>query len=107
MRITPGNVREEFGRDLFWVKIFFESDDQAKKTRVFACAPQEYLEDLFHLSGGQKLSEEQLNKWSNAVIGKWKKLGEDIFTQDTHFDVYYSTPEGEQNGLNFLLKQVP
>ena len=106
MKINKSTVQEDRGRDLFWVKIFFEEESIDSKTRVFACAPQEYFEELHHLPGGQKITEQQLDDWVDSVVEKWSKLGQDIFSQDTHFDVYYSTPEGEKNGLNFLLKQM-
>lgn len=106
MNILRGRIIEDFHRDLYWTKIVVLSDDEKKRTQIFASATMEYLEDTFKLKGKEKLSEEHLNKWLNEVANKWKKLGEDIFSQDIHYDVYANTTEGEANGLDFLLAKA-
>ncbi len=106
MKVQQGEVREDSSRDLFWVKVFFSSDDDKSKTKLLACASQEYLEYLYQVSGGQQITAEQLEQWVGSVVKKWEGLGKDIFAQDVHYDVYYNTPEGEASGLNFLLTKV-
>jgi len=72
--------------------------------KVLACASHEYLFDLYKLPGDQQLSTEQTDIWQESVITKWSKLGNELFLKDTHYDVYANTPEGEANGIDFLLK---
>ena len=104
MKIIKGKIAEDFSRDLFWTRIRFISDDSSKKTLLFTCASQEYLDDLFELSGGQRLESKHFEEWITIVEEKWTKLGEDLFNQDLHYDVYANTQEGEANGIDFLLK---
>lgn len=106
MKTIKGSVSGDFSRDLFWTKIIFLSDDEKKKSKVFACASQEYLEDFYQLRGGEELNKEQTDNWLNSVIKKWSILGDKIFNQDVHYDVYYDNRDGEATGLNFLLKKA-
>lgn len=106
MKNSPGSVKEDFDRDLYWNKIIFLSDDEAKRTSVFACASQEYLEDYYHIANGAKLEQKHLNDWNSHVVAKWSVLGDDIFKQDVHYDVYANSREGEADGLNFLLSKT-
>ena len=51
------------------------------------------------------LTDDHFQKWQDTVIKKWIALGKDLFNQDTHYDIYANTPEGEANGLDFLIKK--
>lgn len=104
MKITREEVREEFGRDLYWTRVVFSSDDDSRKTGILTCVSQEYLNDYFKMPWDEKNKKEYLDNWLSAVEKKWLELGEDIFNQDIHYDVYWATPEGEANGIDFLLK---
>jgi hypothetical protein len=104
MIVKKEKVREEFHRDLFWTRILIISDEGLKKTQILTCASQEYLEDYYRLSGGQKLEKVHFDEWLNRVVKKWEKLGEEIFNQEIHYDVYTNTEKGEANGTDFLLQ---
>lgn len=93
-------------RDLYWTRVVFTSRGKTKKTQVFACASREYLEDCFKITNSHLLDEKHLNKWVDNVIKKWSSLKSRLFKQDVHYDIYANTPEGEANGLDFLLKKV-
>ena len=51
------------------------------------------------------MREADFTPWLEEIINKWRKLGDDIFNQDVHYDVYATTKEGEANGLDFLLEK--
>lgn len=106
MKILRGSIKEDFSRDLYWTRIIFLTDDESNKTSVFACASLEYLEALYRLTGGVQIAQKHLDEWSKNVVKKWSALGDDILKQDVHYDVYATTPEGEANGLDFLLAKV-
>lgn len=106
MKIVKGSIKEDFSRDLYWTRIIFLSDDELKKSSVFACASLEYLEDFYRIANGARLEQKHFNEWADKVVEKWSGLGDDIFNQDVHYDVYSNTPEGEANGLDFLLAKV-
>lgn len=106
MNIIIGSVKEDFSRDLFWTRIVFRSDDEKEKTQILVCASQEYLEDLYKLSGGQGLNQEHFDKWLQSVVEKWKKLKNSLFEKDVHYDVYSNTEKGEANGIDFLLTKL-
>lgn len=106
MKIIKGKVKEDINRDLYWVRIVFLSEDESKRSQILTCSSLEYLEDLFRIGGEEQLTETQINEWLDGVIKKWSSLGEDIFNQDVHYDVYANTKEGEANGLDFLLNKA-
>ena len=106
MKIKRDKLHEEFDRDLYWTIIIFFSDDESQKTRIFICSSQEYLDDYYKIAADKNLSQQNIEDWLNKVIEKWSTLGEEIFNQDSHYDVYANTEEGEANGLDFLLKRV-
>ncbi len=99
MKIQVGNIHEEFSRDTYWARIRFESDDSSKQSTVITCASHEYLWDKL---GVRDLSKEDLEKWLNAVVEKWKAKEDSIFKEMVYFDVYANTEEGIENGLIFL-----
>jgi len=66
----------------------------------------EYLQDLYKIVSGDKLKQEEFNAWLDVVVKKWSKLGDEIFNQDIHYDVYSNTQEGEANGIDFLVKEI-
>ena len=103
MKIIKGKIIEDFDRDLYWTRVVFLSKDESKKTQVLACASLEYLEDLYRIGNGTKLTESHLAGWLDNVIKKWSSLNLEFFNQDIHYDVYANTQEGEANGLDFLI----
>ena len=103
MKIEKQKLTEDTSRDLYWGRIYFTSDDGLlKKSKVLFCGSFEYLQQLFKKHSLQKAD---LTPWLEEIIHKWKKLGDDIFNQDVHYDVYTTTKEGEANGLDFLLEK--
>jgi len=104
MKIEQGPLKEEFSRDLYWIKILFTSDD-AKTSQILASASWEYLYRFYKLGQNGKISDANTNDWIKRVIEKWSKLKEEVFNTDTHYDVYATTPDGEARGLEFLLKK--
>jgi hypothetical protein len=106
MQVKPEPLNEDLNRCLYWTRIVFVSDDEENKTQVLVCSSREYLYDFYKIADNNKLSQENIDDWLNSVIEKWSKLEEKIFNQDVHYDVYANTPEGEANGLHFLLKKI-
>ena len=102
MKIEKQKLNEDTGRDLYWGRIYFTSDDGLKKSKVLFCGSIEYLQQLLKK---QTFQEADFSPWLEEIINKWRKLGDDIFNQDVHYDVYVSTKEGEANGLDFLIEK--
>lgn len=103
MKIKKEKVHEDFNRDLYWVKIHFYSDDGKKESIILACASQEYLWNEY---GEMKPSLEILNKWADKVINKWNEFGEKILDTKIYYDVYATSDEGRENGLEFLKNKI-
>lgn len=106
MKTQLGTITEDFGRELYWVRIRFLSEDETKNTQVLASASTEYLHNLYKIPMAEKLSEEHFSKWSDSIISKWLKLENQLFDQDVHYDVYSNTKEGEANGIDFLISKL-
>lgn len=106
MKIEKGIFHEDFHRDLYWTRVLFISDDEKKRSQILTCSSVEYWHQKWGVPMGEKVSEEKANQWVDQVVNKWSKLGEEIFNQDKHYDVYATTPEGEANGIDFLLKEI-
>lgn len=103
MKIEKQELREDFSRDTYWTRIYFSSDDEKRRSVILVCASEEYLEDLFKVN---KLTKIQLEEWLKKVIEKWEGLGENVLNKKVHYDVYANTPDGEQNGLVFLINEI-
>ena len=106
MKIIKGKVKEDIRRDLYWVRIIFLDENKSKKSEVLACFSLEYLKDLSRIWRGERLTETEISKWLDGVTRKWSSLGEDIFNQDVHYDVYTKTEKDEANCLDFLLNKA-
>jgi len=103
MKVTIEKLREDFSRDTYWTRIYFESDDHQKESTVLICASREYLWDLFK---ARKPEEVKLEQWLQDAIKKWGFLGDKIFERKVYYDVYAETAEGRVNGLEFLKNEV-
>jgi len=67
----------------------------------------EYLSDLYHLNSLENVNKDIFSTWiKENVLKKWEQLGDSIFEQDVHYDVYANSQEGESRGLEFLIKEV-
>lgn len=91
MKLSFSDIKQEHDRDLYWVKVFVNSDNQTKE--CLACASWEWLIDEFHAND---VSSKLLDKWLEIVsVDVQKNSDQSIF-------VYAETVEGQENGLNFL-----
>jgi len=99
MNIKTEKIRENFDRDLYWTRIYFELEDKKRVSKVVTCASREYILDSNRIN---EVKDIHLNQWAEKVIKKWKSLGSEIFRKRIHYDVYANTPEGKINGLKFL-----
>lgn len=103
MKIEIQKIKEDFSRDLYWSRIYFFSDDDTQKSKVLVSASFEYFQQLLKKTTFQ---EEDFNSWMQKVVDKWRTLGNEIFNQDIHYDVYATTPEGEVKELDFLIEKA-
>lgn len=104
MRIVSSAVYYVPDRDMYWMRICFQNIAQPmKKSTVLACASHEYLWDI---SNAFDISEVRLDQWSNNVLKKWKEVGESIFREVVHYDVYAISQDGVNNGLKYLKENV-
>ena len=99
MNIETEEIRENIERDLYWTRIYFESEDKKRMSKVVTCASWEYILDSNRIN---VVKDIHLNQWAEKVIKKWKSLGSEIFRKRIHYDVYANTDEGKTNGLAFL-----
>lgn len=106
MNFEKGKIMEEGSRDLYWARITFMADDGERSSIVLAAASLEYLQDSVEFAASGAIDHEILDQWLESVADKWDMLGNEIFDKDVHFDVYANTPEGEANGLSFLLTKA-
>ena len=103
MKIEKAKLKEDTHRDIHWGRIKFMSDDGLKKTQVLVCASFEYFRTLFKKDEQEEI---ELNSWLDKVIDKWSVLGDEIFNQDVHYDVYATTLEGETNERKYLNRLI-
>jgi hypothetical protein len=99
MKIVREKIKENIDRDIYWTRIYFESEDKNRKSKVLACASWEYILDSNRI---KEIKDIHIDNWREIVIKKWESLGDDIFNEEVHYDVYANTPEGKINGLEFL-----
>ncbi|MFZ4500539.1 MAG: hypothetical protein ACOYMZ_03565 [Minisyncoccia bacterium] len=102
MKITKGKINIDSSRDLYWSTISILSDDGAHQTHIYVCSSEEYLRANFPSKSNESITEDTLNSWLDSVIQKWSVLGDNIFDQGVHYDIYTMTADGESKGLEFL-----
>lgn len=105
MEIEKQDINKDLSRDLFWTRIIFSAPDNTRRSSVLAAATEEYFRASQEFQDTGAISDEAQSKWSDTVLKKWIKLGERIFENPVHYDVYANSPEGESNGLKFLLSK--
>lgn len=103
MKIKKEKLHENFKRDTYWTRIYFESEDKERKSVVLVCVSEEYIWDLF---GAREPEKVKLEQWLEGIVKKWDSLSDKIFDKEIHYDVYTNTPEGMTNGLEFLQKEI-
>ena len=104
MKIIKGKIHQDFSRDLYWARLDVQSDDGKLKTAVFTCASHEYLWDT--LKKKDFTDEETENVWLDKVAEFYSSQGPSIFNNQIHYHVKATTQEGEQNGYEFLKKDL-
>ena len=99
MKITHEKIKEDANRDLYWTKVFVESDDKMSQSVLLTCASWEYMLDK---NRANNVTEKFLNDWIDEVVSKTKKSGNNFFRNKINYDVYANTKDGKINGLEFL-----
>lgn len=97
-------IKEDFGRDLYWTKIVFLSDDEKKQSYLFISATLEYLSSKYEKAITDDLKD-CFDKLLEIVIKKWANLNDKLFDHDVHYDVYSNTDENESKGIDFLISK--
>jgi len=105
MKSLIKKIIEEPKRGLYWTRIEFVNEKKTKKSQVLTCASEEYLEDYYKLKDNQILNQEHKDQWAGRVVKKWTELGQKIFQQDIHYDIYVNNKTEEANGLDFLIRK--
>lgn len=82
----------------------FSTDDDKKKTQVFAGASSEYLSDEYKCKFNNP-TPANLNELKNKIIKKWQEVGNNIFDRKIYYDSYATSNEGDANLINFLTKK--
>ncbi len=103
MIVQKETIQKEFSRDMYWTRVYFESEISSKKNTLLLCVSHEYLWDKL---GIRDLTNQNVENWVDGVIEDWIAQGESIFDQTTHLKVYATSEEGEKNGLEFLRTEV-
>lgn len=99
MQILFNEITHDLKRDLFWTRIDISSDDSSKGTTILAAASDKYINDNY-VKGDLK------NTWGAAIVKKWQVLGENLFRNKIHFDIYTNKDDekAEANGFDYLFR---
>ncbi len=99
MKFKEQNLKNDFSRDIYWTQIYVFSDDEKLVSRILICASYEFFCNLLKKT---TFNENELENWKKEIVKKWVDKGDNLLDKDIHYDVYSTTEEGEDNGLNFL-----
>lgn len=104
MKVTIGELHEDFSRDTYWARVFLESDDGRKRTTLLTCASHEYLWDLF--KSNKFTMDDVRDVWLKKVIDRCISAGDSTFNTKVLRYVYAMTDEGRENGMEFLEREI-
>ena len=102
MKITKSKLHNKFDRDMYWARIYFDSEE-GRHTKLLISASAEYFWGVLKT---RDFKEDDLQKWYDAVIQKWEGYGDKIFDREVHYSVHAITSIGKQNGLDFLKNEI-
>ena len=103
MKILPSKLNNNTSRDVYWTRLYVESDQGNKSTQVLFCACYEYLCEKLEIN---EFSEDQLQTLLDDFIEEVKSQEDAIFSKPIHYVVRASTREGGLNALSFLENEI-
>lgn len=103
MITTISPLQDDFHRDLYWMKIIFQSDDKKQLSAVLICVSYEFLWDQFKT---REFSKKQLQQWQHEIVQKWTAKGESVFDNKVYFEVFATNEDGRINGEYFLRSKL-
>ena len=105
MKITPEEIHFEFNRNTYWTRIAAESDSGRKST-ILVCAPRNCISDHYRIPtmANQDDAQRFFDEVVLADIRQEFEGGE--LDREVYYKVYSMTPEGQQNGMEFLQNEV-
>lgn len=105
MKITPEEVHFEFNRKTYWTRIAAESDP-GRKSKILVCVPRNCISDHYRIL--TVASDGDARRFFNEVVlaDIRQEFEESELDQEVYYKVYSMTSEGQQNGMEFLRKEV-
>ncbi len=97
--VEEKNIDKQGGTYTLWTRIYAESDDGKKKATILVGASRQYR---LYYPGVKTIEDFPFDKWIEDVVDKWKNLGDKIFEEMMHYDVYANNIDGEDNVRKFL-----
>ena len=99
MKINIAKIEKVESEWLYWTRILFSSETEAKESSVFVCASGEYKKKVFQFTNNEEPSGQQLKEWANSIAKKWSEPKVNVLGQKMHYDIY---PTEDTKCLNFL-----
>ena len=99
MKIVKERFKFETKFNLYWGRIYFISDDKRWKTKILWAATREYLREILLT---EKPNEDELDKFANKIVQKWKTVKRGVFVRGLHYDIHGISPAEEAAALRFF-----
>lgn len=99
MKIIKEKFKEDKRRGLCWGRVYFISDNREHKVRILWAATHDFIKNNL---GKEILDKNDVERFVNGVVNKWKEKKNGVFLPNPRFDVYASAPEEEKELLMLL-----
>jgi hypothetical protein len=99
MKIIKEKFKEDRRRACYWGRVYFISDNRDRKARLLWGATRDFIKNN---AAKDVLDKNDVERFVNTVVNKWKVLKNAVYFPNPRFDVYAATPEEEQALLALL-----
>lgn len=99
MTYALDNIQYDNTRDNYWTRAVFHSEILGRTSEVLFCTSYDYLSNVLEK---ENLTNEDLIRWLNAIIGKLEKEESALFEKPVHYEVSAISSDGYANGISFL-----
>jgi hypothetical protein len=96
-------IKEKFKKDartgFYWGRVYFISDNRDRKARILWGFSLEFARKKLEKD---IIDKDDIEHIINAVVNKWKAVGNSVFKPSFHYDAFASGAEEKQALLDLL-----
>ncbi|MDB5204765.1 MAG: hypothetical protein JWP09_793 [Candidatus Taylorbacteria bacterium] len=91
MKLIPGDVNNDFHRDVFWQRSFIESDAGELLSKIIVCTTKEFC-DLKGMSNGYNVNDKIVHWFEDRTNKAFEHYKESENPEDSYIDIHPKIP---------------